>query len=95
MTDDVTQGQQQYQAPFEYDNVLFNIQTKGSVAPITVAVKLNGVPITMEVDTGASISIISETQYNDLWKHNKPPLAKSHTVLRTYTNGNVENCWSD
>ncbi|XP_033103603.1 uncharacterized protein K02A2.6-like [Anneissia japonica] len=84
------QGQQQHQAQYEHDEVLFNIESKGSVAPITVQVKLNGVPLTMEVDTGASISIMSETHYNNLWKGNKPPLAKSHTVRRTYTNGNVD-----
>ena len=40
----------------------------------------------MEVDTGASFSVISEDTYNTLWsKVDKPPLSTCSTHLKTYT----------
>ena len=44
--------------------------------PIMVTLKLNGAPISMELDTGAGISIVSKQTYNHLWP-------ESH--LKTYT----------
>ena len=48
-------------------------------------VTANGVELKMEVDTGASVSIISEYTYNKLWTHNMPPLQETTLKLRTYT----------
>ena len=45
----------------------------------------NGIELQMKVDTGASVSIISEYTYNKLWTHNKPPLQETTLKLRTYT----------
>ena len=36
-------------------------------APLTVQMRLDGVPLQMEVDTGAAISIISESTFKRLW----------------------------
>lgn len=45
----------------------------------------------MEIDTGASLSVISEKTYNNLVSKNRaPPLEKSGTVLRTYTGEEVK-----
>ena len=52
---------------------------------------INGTPMDMEIDTGASLSVLSEGVYWDL--HNKgklPHLAKTEVVLRTYTAGGSE-----
>ena len=56
------------------------------VKPIQVTVNVNGVDITMEVDTGASVSIISESTYRKYWeKGQAPPIVPSRTNLKTYT----------
>uniref|UniRef100_UPI00398E3DA6 NACHT, LRR and PYD domains-containing protein 3-like n=1 Tax=Pristiophorus japonicus TaxID=55135 RepID=UPI00398E3DA6 len=53
--------------------------------PITVNVKLNGVPVSMELDTGASQSIMSQVTFDKLWdteavKPKRSPVkAKLHT----------------
>ena len=45
----------------------------------------------MEVDTGASLSVISEGTYKNLVSENRaPPLEKSGIVLRTYTGEEVK-----
>ena len=51
-----------------------------------VTVKVNQANLQMEVDTGASASIISEETYLRLWqKGQKPILQPSSVKLRTYT----------
>ena len=54
-----------------------------SARPITTKAKINGKEVTMEVDTGAAVSIISQ----NLLEHLFPELSPSSTeiVLRTYT----------
>ena len=34
--------------------------------PLTVSIELNGVPVTMEVDTGATVSLMSEQKQQQL-----------------------------
>ena len=59
---------------------------RSSRTPIMVALKLNGAPISMELDTGAGISIVSQQTYNQLWPEGKrPPLQTSPVHLKTYT----------
>lgn len=54
--------------------------------PIVVSLKLDQVETCMEVDTGASASIISEVTYRKLWpKERTPKLQTSSVRLRTYT----------
>ena len=49
-------------------------------------VTIDGASLEMEVDTGASASIISEATYNKLWQaDNAPQLHPSDVKLRTYT----------
>ena len=58
-------------------------------APITVSLRVNQVEMAMEVDTGASVSIVSEATYRKLWPGGKFPLQPSDAKLRSYTG---ENC---
>ena len=52
---------------------------------------VNGQTLEMEIDTGASLSVISEKTYNNLVSKNRAtPLEKSGTVLRTYTGEEVK-----
>ena len=46
---------------------------------------VEGVEVLMEVDTGASISIMSESTFKDTWKSNSPPLQASRICVKTYT----------
>ncbi|XP_041379565.1 uncharacterized protein LOC121392407 [Gigantopelta aegis] len=72
-------------SPNESTYTLFNMNTN-RVKPIQVTVNVNGVDITMEVDTGASVSIISESTYRKYWeKGQAPPIVPSSTNLKTYT----------
>ena len=54
--------------------------------PIEVSVTLSTAETTMEVDTGATLSIMSEETYNRLWTPDaRPPLLPSSAKLSTYT----------
>lgn len=62
--------------------------TSNKLRPLEVSLLVNQVDMTMEVDTGATLSVISELtyMYNHLWpKELAPPLRPSPAKLRTYT----------
>ena len=65
---------------------LFNV-SHTSAKPLLVTVELNQTPINMEVNTGASVSLISKDTYDKLWPSSAtaPPIQKSNVLLRTYT----------
>ena len=44
----------------------------------------------MEVDTGASLSLISEATYHNLWQSNHSQLQRTEKVLSTYTGESLE-----
>lgn len=58
--------------------------------PIDVKVRVNNVDVMMELDTGASVTIISEQTYRKIWPQGAPPLQPSTTRLRTYTGEELE-----
>ena len=54
--------------------------------PLKAAVNLEGKVLDMEVDIGASLSLISETTFKSLWDASAAPALQESTVrLRTYT----------
>ena len=55
---------------------------KGQAAPITVNVTVNDVPVTMEVNTGAAVSVMSHQQQQKLFP--QAQLHPSQVVLHTY-----------
>ena len=61
MTDE-TQGD----IPEDTEYSMFH-STGGDTKPYTVSLKVCGVDMIMEVDTGAALSVISEQTYNSLW----------------------------
>ena len=63
----------------------FDIFTVGktSASPIVVELYVNEKPLTMEVDTGAAVTIVSEQQFRRLLPQGQ--VSKSTVVLRTYT----------
>ena len=65
---------------------LFNIPGDRLPSPIMATLQVNQAEIQMEVDTGASVSIISSDTYTKLWPATKRPLLQpSNRKLRTYT----------
>ena len=45
--------------------------------------ELNGIPLKMELDTGASVSLVSKKTWRE--KLGSPPLSKRKIVLRAYS----------
>ena len=65
---------------------LFNVSANKvhhSHPPLRLEVRLNGKPTVMEVDTGASASIVGEQELSKLFKGF--PLRRSNQRFRTYT----------
>ena len=44
----------------------------------------------LEVDTGASASVISESTYRELWPEDPPNLLETQVKLRTYTGEKIK-----
>ena len=55
--------------------------------PLEVTVQVDGHQLVMEVDTGASLSLISHATYQQLWP--RRPLKASSVNLRTYSGDQV------
>ena len=58
--------------------------------PIMVEVEVNGKTLQMELDTGASVSLISEQTYLTAWvDSDRPALRQSSKKLQTYTGESI------
>ena len=57
-----------------------------------MSVELNQVPVDMEVDTRASVSLISKDTYDKLWPNltTAPAIQKSDILLQTYTSEHLD-----
>jgi len=54
--------------------------------PLKVTVCANNADLTMEVDSGASVSVITKATYYSVWQdHCRPPLIPSNAVLQCYS----------
>ncbi|KAJ8033914.1 hypothetical protein HOLleu_24296 [Holothuria leucospilota] len=71
----------------EYD--LFTL-TKKPIKPFTTQVQVEGKKITMEIDTGAAVMVISKAEFDKHWPDGKLPLNGTNAFLRTYTGERVE-----
>ena len=69
----------------EKDNESLPLYTVGGGAtpPIKVPLSVEGKLLSMELDTGAAVTIVSEKQYNDFFSN--LPLKKSQVLLKTYS----------
>ena len=68
----------------EYVDQIYHIPEQRALL-LVANVLLNQVELGMEVETGASASIISEKTYDRLWPRERPRLTPSARKLRTYT----------
>ena len=65
---------------------LYNLSSSKSRMPLVQLLTVNGTPLQMQVDTGAVVSLISESTYMRVWPQvRRPALEKSGILLRTYT----------
>ena len=70
---------------------LYAVTTSDKSAPINATVLVNKAELCMEVDTGASLSLISETTHSELQKLTQlPALSPSTIKLRTYSGEELE-----
>ena len=63
---------------------IYKLATEEKQEPYKVNVRINSNDVVMEIDTGASISIINYDTYSKLVKKSKSSLMKSNVILRTY-----------
>ena len=52
--------------------------------PILITVELNSIPVELELDTGASLTLINRTLFNELTQESPVTLQHSTAQLRTY-----------
>ena len=83
--DDIDQLVDSSEQQIDDDDDVYTMFTLPSakVAPIQLSVEIDGTPLLMELDTGASLSIISESVYKML--PSQPLLEPCSAKLRTYT----------
>ncbi len=56
--------------------------------PLLVDIHIDGKPILMQVDTGASVTVLSKVTYSSLWPV-PPTLQNCNSKLTTYTGENI------
>ena len=61
--------------------------------PLVVRLEVQGREVQMQIDTGTSVSLISEAIFQDKWRAdnlNRPTICPSQTILRTYVGEPVD-----
>lgn len=66
---------------------LFNVPGTSTSKPYQITLEVSGHPMTMEIDTGASLSLVSETTYQRWWPRKR--LLPTTAKLRTYSGENL------
>ena len=61
------------------------MQDKKSPGAMTLELTINTVPLSMELDTGAALSLINMATYHKIAQSSQFPLQKSEVMQRTYT----------
>ena len=46
---------------------LLNIMSAGKATPLNVSVDIEGITVSMQLDTGASLSLMVESTFRELW----------------------------
>ena len=59
-------------------------------APIQVTVMLDQAEVVMEVDTGASISVMSESTFRETWKGSVPKMQYANVCVKTQTGESLD-----
>lgn len=67
---------------------LYHVSDSGNRKPISLEIYLEGRPVSMELDTGSAVSVMSEGVYHEYLRH--VPLKDTPLKLRTYTGESVK-----
>ena len=81
------EGDDSEESEKEYGN-LYHVSGNRSRKPISFEVYLKGQLVTMELDTGSAVSVMSEGVYREYLRH--VPLKDTLLKLRTYTGESVK-----
>ena len=74
------------------EHVTLNLSSRdaSTIAPFEVSVQVDDKYLKMEVDTGASVSLISERTWRNLWKNGTPKLNPAKVILRSYSGESIK-----
>lgn len=81
-------SQESLDSPSPYPGTLFAMTGQNLRGPQNVQVSLDGKQISMQVDTGAAATLISQETYLSLWE-TPPCLQSCHNGLKTYAGEEV------
>ena len=71
--------------PAEYTEPLNNVHTPNS-KPLLATLRIQGAHVEMEIDTGATLSVMTYDTYSNTWNGDQaPPIKPTTANLRTYT----------
>ena len=83
-----TVTEQETTAPVEYP--MYKCHSPNS-KPLSVQLMTHDVPVCMEVDTGATLSIMSQNTFKSTWPNQSAPtIQPTSTQLRTYTGEQIK-----
>ena len=83
----VMEGDDSEESEGEYGD-LYHVSDSKNRKPISFKIYLEGRPVTMELDTGSAVSVMSEGVYLEYLRH--VPLKDTPLKLRTYTGESVK-----
>jgi hypothetical protein len=69
---------------------LYKCSSDSNDKGIMISVQVNGADLDMELDTGASVSVMGSDTFNALWSQDRPTIHHTTAQLRTYTNETIE-----
>jgi hypothetical protein len=74
------------------EHLTLNLSSRdaSTIAPFVVSVQVDDKYLKMEVDTGASVSLISERTWRNLWKNGTPKLNPAKVILRSYSGESIK-----
>ena len=74
------------------EHLTLNLSSRdaSTIAPFVVSVQVDDKYPKMEVDTGASVSLISERTWRNLWKNGTPKLNPAKVILRSYSGESIK-----
>ena len=65
---------------------------KAKEKPMKTTLTAQGQPLEMEIDTAASVRIVSKTTWKSVWKKGEAPLKVTKKTLKTYTGEPIPVC---
>ena len=83
-------AEEQNQSEDSSTHSLFRTLTRDKPKPLLVTMRVNEKELQLEVDTGASASVISESTYRELWPEDPPNLLETQVKLHTYTGEKIK-----